>query len=188
MLCFFLDKTSFLPLAHIMGRYIDTLCTYGGTRIGYFKGDINTLLDDIALLKPTFFPAVPRLLNRIYAKLVAATVEAPGLVGVLARRAVAAKLANLEAGLGTQHAVWDRLLFNKIKAVLGGNVQLIVTGSAPIAKEVLSFLRIAFGCVIVEGYGSTESMGTAILTSYEYVSLLFFFFLGLVLWAMKKFY
>ncbi|KAF9291154.1 hypothetical protein BGZ88_007048 [Linnemannia elongata] len=158
---------SFLPLAHIMGRYIDTLCTYGGTRIGYFKGDINTLLDDIALLKPTFFPAVPRLLNRIYAKLVAATVEAPGLVGVLARRAVAAKLANLEAGLGTQHAVWDRLLFNKIKAVLGGNVQLIVTGSAPIAKEVLSFLRIAFGCVIVEGYGSTESMGTAILTSYD---------------------
>lgn len=152
-----------------MGRYIDTLCTYGGMRIGYFKGDINTLLDDIALLKPTFFPAVPRLLNRIYAKLVAATVEAPGLVGVLARRAVAAKLANLEAGLGTQHAVWDRLLFNKIKAVLGGNVQLIVTGSAPIAKEVLSFLRIAFGCVIVEGYGSTESMGTAILTSYEYV-------------------
>ncbi|KAG0042525.1 hypothetical protein BGZ83_000358 [Gryganskiella cystojenkinii] len=161
---------SFLPLAHIMGRYLDSLATYSGCRLGYFRGDILTLLDDIVELKPTFFPAVPRLLNRIYAKLVAATVEAPGLVGALARRAVAAKLANLEAGKGVHHPLWDRLLFNKVKMALGGNVQVIVTGSAPIAKEVLNFLRIAFGCVVLEGYGSTESMGTAMVTlSDEYI-------------------
>ncbi|KAG0303281.1 hypothetical protein BGZ98_006818 [Dissophora globulifera] len=158
---------SFLPLAHIMGRYIDTLITYSGARVGYFHGDILALLDDAVELKPTFFPAVPRLLNRIYAKLVTATVGAPGLVGALARKAVAAKLANLEAGKGLHHALWDRLLFNKVKMALGGRVQCMVTGSAPIAKEVLNFLRIAFGCVVVEGYGATESMGTALITGAE---------------------
>ncbi|GJJ70329.1 long-chain acyl-CoA synthetase [Entomortierella parvispora] len=158
---------SFLPLAHIMGRYLDSLSMYAGSRIGYFRGDILTLLDDVVELKPTFFPAVPRLLNKIYAKLVAATIEAPGLVGALARKAVAAKMANLEAGKGIHHPLWDRLLFNKVKMALGGNVQVIVTGSAPIAKEVLNFLRIAFGCVVLEGYGSTESMGTAMLTLPE---------------------
>ncbi|KAG0207909.1 hypothetical protein BGX28_000993 [Mortierella sp. GBA30] len=155
---------SFLPLAHIMGRVVDACSMYGGGRIGYFRGDILLLLEDVAELRPTFFPAVPRLLNRIYAKLVASTIEAPGLVGALARRGVATKLANLAAGKGYNHALWDRLLFNKVKMALGGRVQVILTGSAPIAKEVLSFLRIAFGCVVLEGYGSTEGMATATIT------------------------
>ncbi|KAK3845844.1 MAG: hypothetical protein J3R72DRAFT_434699 [Linnemannia gamsii] len=155
---------SFLPLAHIMGRVVDTCLMYAGGKIGYFRGDILLLLEDVGELRPTFFPAVPRLLNRIYAKLVASTIEAPGLVGALARRGVATKMANLAAGKGVNHALWDRLLFNKVKMALGGRVQVILTGSAPIAKEVLSFLRIAFGCVVLEGYGSTEGMATATIT------------------------
>lgn len=155
---------SFLPLAHIMGRVIDSLFMSVGAKIGYFRGDILLLLEDVGELRPTFFPAVPRLLNRIYAKLVASTIEAPGLVGALARRGVATKLANLAAGKGVNHALWDRLLFNKVKMALGGRVEVILTGSAPIAKEVLSFLRIAFGCVVLEGYGSTEGMAMATIT------------------------
>ncbi|KAF9431843.1 hypothetical protein BGZ76_011633 [Entomortierella beljakovae] len=161
---------SFLPLAHIFGRVVDTLFMSVGGKIGYFRGDILLLLEDVAELRPTFFPAVPRLLNRIYAKLVASTIEAPGLVGALARRGVATKLANLAAGKGVHHALWDRLLFNKVKMALGGRVQAILTGSAPIAKEVLSFLRIAFGCVVLEGYGSTEGMAMATITmADEYI-------------------
>ncbi|KAF9195962.1 hypothetical protein BGZ50_002764 [Haplosporangium sp. Z 11] len=155
---------SFLPLAHIMGRVIDTLAMYSGSKIGYFRGDILLLMDDISELRPTFFPAVPRLLNRVYAKLVASTIEAPGLVGALARRGVATKMANLAAGKGVHHALWDRILFNKVKMALGGRVQVILTGSAPIAKEVLNFLRIAFCCEVFEGYGSTEGMATATIT------------------------
>ncbi|KAF9578145.1 Long chain acyl-CoA synthetase 7 peroxisomal [Lunasporangiospora selenospora] len=153
-----------------MGRVVDACVMNAGGKIGYFRGDILLLMEDIQELRPTFFPAVPRLLNRVYAKLVSATIEAPGLVGALARRGVAAKLANLAAGKGVTHPLWDRLLFNKIKMALGGRVQVILTGSAPIAKEVLSFLRIAFGCVVLEGYGSTEGMATATITmADEYI-------------------
>ncbi|KAG0344393.1 hypothetical protein BG004_004513 [Podila humilis] len=155
---------SYLPLAHIYGRVIDTNATYAGCRIGYFRGDVALLMEDIQELRPTFFPTVPRLLNRIYAKLIASTVEAPGLTGALARRAVATKLANLKEGKGVHHPLWDRLLFNKVKMALGGRVEIILTGSAPIATEILSFMRIAFCCVVTEGYGATEGMATATVT------------------------
>jgi len=150
---------SYLPLAHIFGKCCDISAVNTGGRIGYYSGDVNTLMDDIQELKPTIFLSVPRLLNRVYAKLVAGTIHAPGLVGILARRAVADKLRNLEAGLGFTHPLWDRLLFSKAKMALGGRCRIMLTGSAPIAKDILSFLRIAFCCDVREGYGATE--GTA---------------------------
>lgn len=156
-----------MPLAHIYGRVVDTNATYSGCKIGYFRGDVALLMEDIQELRPTFFPTVPRLLNRIYTKIVASTIEAPGLVGALSRRAVAAKLANLEAGKGVHHPLWDRLIFNKIKMALGGRVEVVLTGSAPIAKEILNFIRIAFSCVVAEGYGATEGMATATITLAE---------------------
>ncbi|KAG0294537.1 hypothetical protein BGZ98_001724, partial [Dissophora globulifera] len=155
---------SYLPLAHMMGRIVDTSASFYGCKIGYFRGDLMLLMEDIAELKPTYFPTVPRLLNRIYANIVASTIEAPGFAGKMCRRAVAAKLANLKAGNGVTHPLWDRLVFNKVKMALGGRVQVILTGSAPIANEVMSFMRIAMCCVVTEGYGSTESLALGTLT------------------------
>ncbi|KAF9929431.1 hypothetical protein FBU30_001569 [Linnemannia zychae] len=152
---------SFLPLPHVFGRLMEIFIFSAGGSIGYSSGDTLRLLEDISLLKPTFFPAVPRLLNRIYAKVYAATIEAPGLVGVIARRGLAAKLANLAAGKGFNHPLWDRILFSKVKQAIGGNVRLILTASAPIAAEILSFIRVAFCCEVVEAYGQTEGSGAA---------------------------
>lgn len=122
---------SFLPLPHVFGRLMEIIIFACGGRIGYSTGDPLVLLEDISHLKPTLFPAVPRLLNRVYAKVYAATVEAPGLTGVLARKGLATKLANLKAGKGFLHPVWDRILFSKIKQAIGGNVRLILTGMFP---------------------------------------------------------
>ncbi|KAG0266241.1 hypothetical protein BG011_002938 [Mortierella polycephala] len=158
------EPVTFLPLAHIMGRSVDLIAAFSGCRLGYFRGDMLLLMDDLAELKPTYFVAVPRLLNRIYAKIVAATVDAPGVIGVLASSGFAAKVANLEAGKGVHHPFWDRLLFNKIKMALGGRVEVILTGAAPIAKEILNFLRVALGCEIIEAYGSTEALAVGIYT------------------------
>lgn len=151
------SSISYLPLAHIFGRICDMLCLCIGGRLGYFAGDMNTLVEDIQEMKPTIFATVPRLLNRVYGKIVASTVNAPGATGALARRGIATKLANLEAGKGYTHPFWDRLIFNKVKGALGGHVRIMVTGSAPIGKDVMQFLRVALCCDIREGYGATET-------------------------------
>ncbi|KAI7868627.1 hypothetical protein BDF14DRAFT_1792338 [Spinellus fusiger] len=148
---------SYLPLAHIYGRVTDITALGVGACIGYFRGSIDTLIDDIQELKPTVFASVPRLLNRIYGKVVMGTIEAPGITGVIARKAVADKMANLVQGKGYTHAVWDRLLFNKVKMALGGNVRTIISGSAPLGKDVMQFLRVALACSMHEGYGATET-------------------------------
>jgi len=62
------------------------------------------------------------------------------------------------------NTLWDKLVFGKIKSIFGGRVRLMITGSAPLAGDVLKFLRIVFACPIVEGYGQTETCGGSFLT------------------------
>ncbi|KAI9152682.1 medium-chain fatty acid-CoA ligase faa2 [Blastocladiella emersonii ATCC 22665] len=162
---------SYLPLAHIFERSVVSQALSGGAKVGFSRGDVNLLVEDIQALRPTVFPSVPRLLNRIYLKVRSATIDAPGVRGVLFRRAVADKLARLESGGGVTHAFWDKLLFSKVQQVLGGRVRFMITGSAPIGKDVLQFLRIAFAAYIVEGYGATETCaGTCIQLPGEYIA------------------
>uniref|UniRef100_A0A8C7NIB4 Arachidonate--CoA ligase n=1 Tax=Oncorhynchus mykiss TaxID=8022 RepID=A0A8C7NIB4_ONCMY len=121
--------------------------------VGFYQGDISLLMDDIKTLKPTFFPVVPRLLNRIYDKV--SSVTSPLRRAVL-HYAVKRKQAELSSGVVRNNSLWDRLVFNRIQANLGGNLRFILTASAPISPTVLSFLRATLGCLIFEGYGQTE--------------------------------
>uniref|UniRef100_A0A8C2HN59 Arachidonate--CoA ligase n=1 Tax=Cyprinus carpio TaxID=7962 RepID=A0A8C2HN59_CYPCA len=125
-----------------------------GARVGFYQGDISLLMDDIKTLKPTFFPVVPRLLNRIYDKILG-SVTSP-LRRAILHYAVRRKQAELGSGVVRNNSLWDRLIFNKIQASLGGNLRFILTASAPISPTVLSFLRATLGCLIFEGYGQTE--------------------------------
>ena len=110
------------------------------------------------------FPSVPRLYNRIYAKLKAGLDAATGCKKWLAGKAVAAKTANYERDGRVTHGCWDGIVFKKMKKLLGGRVRVMVTGSAPIDKAVIDFLKISFCCPIVEGYGLTESSGGACIS------------------------
>jgi len=149
---------SYMPLAHIYQRMAELVAIATGCRVGYFSGDPLRLLEDAQILKPHYFPSVPRVLNRIYQGAMAAG-EAPGLKGALFRKALAVKLANLEASNGKvyTHAFWDKLVFKKVQAVLGGQVLFVGSGSAPITPAVLNFLRVALAADVTEGYGLTES-------------------------------
>ncbi|KAJ1505491.1 Long-chain-fatty-acid--CoA ligase 1 [Coelomomyces lativittatus] len=120
-------------------------------------------MEDAQALKPTLFVSVPRLFNKVYAKVKASTLDAPGIRGVLFRKAYQDKLLRLQQGQGCKHALWDRLLFQKVRAVLGGEIDLMVTGSAPLGNEVLQFLRVFFACEVLEGYGQTENAAGATL-------------------------
>ncbi|OCB84221.1 acetyl-CoA synthetase-like protein [Sanghuangporus baumii] len=127
-----------------------------GGATGFYTGDPLRLLEDMSILKPNFFPSVPRVLNRIY-QIAMQAAELPGLKGFLFRSAVEAKLKKLRETGDNTHVFWDRLVFRKIQAVLGGNIKLLISGSAPISIDVMDFLRIAFACEVVEGYGMTEN-------------------------------
>lgn len=77
--------------------------------------------------------------------------QAPGLKGFLFRSAVETKIKRLHETGDNTHAFWDKLVFRKVQAVLGGNVKLLTSGSAPISPDAMEFLRIAFACEVVEG-------------------------------------
>ncbi|XP_069340125.1 long-chain-fatty-acid--CoA ligase 6 isoform X1 [Eulemur rufifrons] len=118
------------------------------------EGDIRLLSDDMQALRPTIFPVVPRLLNRMYDKIFsqADTALRRWLLEFAARR----KQAEVRSGIIRNDSIWDELFFNKIQASLGGCVRMIVTGAAPASPTVLGFLRAALGCQVYEGYGQTE--------------------------------
>lgn len=84
---------------------------------------------------------------------------------MLFNRAVSGKLRHLNNGCYYTHSLWDSLVFNKIRDLLGGRVKGMVTGSAPISAEVLNFLKVCFCAPIHEGYGQTESSAASTITS-----------------------
>ncbi|MBN3315417.1 ACSL6 ligase, partial [Atractosteus spatula] len=145
---------SFLPLAHMFERLIQSVVYCHGGRIGFFQGDIRLLSDDMKALRPTIFPVVPRLLNRMYDKIFsqASNPVKRWLLEFAARR----KSAEVHSGIIRNDSVWDKIFFSKIQASLGGRVRMIVTGAAPASPTVLGFLRAALGCQVYEGYGQTE--------------------------------
>lgn len=77
---------------------------------------------------------------------------------MLINRGTKTKLANLHHDGSTTSFFWDSLLFKKTKAIFGGKVRMMITGSAPVAADVLDFMKIAACCPILEGYGQTETM------------------------------
>uniref|UniRef100_A0A3P9BHY0 Arachidonate--CoA ligase n=1 Tax=Maylandia zebra TaxID=106582 RepID=A0A3P9BHY0_9CICH len=153
---------SFLPLAHMFERVVQTVMFGAGAKVGFFQGDIRLLPDDMKTLQPTLFPVVPRLLNRIYDK-VQSGATTPFKKWLL-NFAVERKYAEVKDGIIRKNSVWDKLIFNKVQESLGGRVRVMVTGAAPISPSVLKFLRAALGCQIFEGYGQTECTASCTIT------------------------
>lgn len=144
---------SYLPMGHIFEQAFFTTAFVCGAKVGLFSGDILKLVDDCQALKPTVFPSVPRLFNKFYDRISAGLKQLEGCKGYLANRAISSKIYYLERDGTYEYPLYDKLVCNKFKALFGGNVRMMVTGSAPIDAYVLSFLRVAFCCPILEGYG-----------------------------------
>ncbi|KAI7756394.1 hypothetical protein M8C21_005373 [Ambrosia artemisiifolia] len=147
---------SYLPLAHIYERSNQIILAYYGGSVGFYQGDNLKLLDDMALLRPTVFCSVPRLYNRVYDGIMNAVKSSGGLREKLFNAAYNAKRQALLKGK-TASPMWDRLVFDKIKAKLGGRVRFMVSGASPLSPDVMDFLKVCFGCPVSEGYGMTES-------------------------------
>ena len=156
---------SYLPLPHMLERSMCHVLISCGSKIGYYAGDIMKLKDDLAELKPTIFVSVPRLYSRFYDTIRAMFDKSTGTKGLLIKKGLKAKEACYRETGTLVNNFWDRLVFNKIKGILGGHVRLMITGSAPITADVLIFLRLVFCSPILEGYGQTETCAGSVLTS-----------------------
>ncbi|KAI5755194.1 hypothetical protein M8J77_014875 [Diaphorina citri] len=154
---------SFLPLAHMLERTCESAMFLVGGSIGYYSGDIKNLTEDMKTLKPTIMPAVPRLLNRMYDK-VMAQIRPSFIKRLMFNMAMGSKENEIKKGIYRRNSIWDKLVFKKVQEDMGGNLRLMLAGSAPLAGNVLTFLRCALGCLVIEGYGQTECVAPITLT------------------------
>ncbi|KAK2966514.1 hypothetical protein RJ640_019043 [Escallonia rubra] len=150
---------SYLPLAHIFDRVIEECFINHGASIGFWRGDVKLLIEDIGELKPTIFCAVPRVLDRIYSGLTQ-KISAGGFVkNTLFNVAYWHKFRNMKMGHKHTEAapICDKVVFSKVKQGLGGNVRLILSGAAPLASHVEAYLRVVTCAHVLQGYGLTET-------------------------------
>ncbi len=153
----------YLPLAHNFGRCLTLL----GAHIGYtiaFCPDPYAIGDALPGVRPTVFPSVPRVYEKVHTAVTAKFDEATGAKRRLIDWAlrVGGEVSKLReagrsvpAGLALQHKLADRLVYSKVKSRLGGNLRIGVSGGAPLAKEIIEFFA-ALDIIILEGYGLTE--------------------------------
>lgn len=123
---------SYLPLPHIFERLIVWGGLYYGAAIGFYGGDVLKLKLDLAVLKPTVFVSVPRLYNKFYSVIKGNFDKAGGCKGCLISKGYNSKRESLLSDATYTSGLWDALVFNKTKNVLGGRVKRMITGSAPI--------------------------------------------------------
>ena len=156
----------FLPLAHVFARIIQVGCIEGGIVLGHC-GDLTALLPALAAFRPTFILAVPRVFEKVYntAEQKAVSEKKGAIFGRAADAAIAYSRAldapgRLSFGLRAQHALFDRLVYGKLRAALGGRAQYAVSGGAALSERLCHFFR-GIGVTVLEGYGLTETTAAA---------------------------
>ncbi|GAA2864304.1 AMP-binding protein [Paenarthrobacter ilicis] len=151
----------FLPLAHVFARFISVLAVAGGVTVAHTP-DIKNLLADLQSYQPTFILAVPRVFEKVYNS--ALTKAEDGGKGAIFHRAADTAIAYSRArqdgsvgfGLKIKHAVFDKLVYSKLRAAMGGHVAHAVSGGGPLGERLGHFFQ-GIGLQILEGYGLTET-------------------------------
>ena len=156
---------SYLPLAHYFEKSMFVCWCIAGIAIGFYGGNQAKLMEDVQELKPTFFPSMPKLFERIHDKILKSVKEKGSTTQSMFKKAIDAKIYALNKFGVYNHKLWDNMFFNQIKLTLGGRVKTMVIGSGHISQEILNVLRVSFSCPILEGYGLTETGSAVCLTS-----------------------
>jgi long-chain acyl-CoA synthetase len=155
---------SFLPLSHAFERMVTYVYLFVGVSV-YFAETFDTIRRDLAAVKPTIMTGVPRVYEKLHAAIVEKGEALTGLQGTIFSRGLLVGTARAHALLRGQSAgaltslqarLADRLVFAKIRDSLGGRLRFLVSGSAPIAADVMEFFH-GVGLPIIEGYGLTET-------------------------------
>lgn len=161
----------FLPLAHVLARAISMAAFHSKVTVG-FTSDIKNLLPMLAVFKPTVVVSVPRVFEKVYntAEQNAANTGKGRIFAIAAQTAVDWSEACDRGGPGlllrAKHAVFDRLVYRKLRAALGGNCRAAVSGGAPLGARLGHFYRGA-GLTIYEGYGLSGTSGGVAISQFN---------------------
>jgi len=152
----------FLPLAHVFARVIEIGCLEAGIILGHCE-DMGQLLPELASFQPTFVLAVPRVFEKVYNGAEGkAMADGRGKIFARAAATAVAYSESLDSPAGpalrlrAKHAVFDRLVYKKLRAALGGRADLAISGGAALAPRLGHFFR-GVGVAVLEGYGLTET-------------------------------
>ncbi|MFG3508796.1 AMP-dependent synthetase/ligase [Streptomyces sp. NPDC047821] len=162
----------FLPAAHVFGRLIEVGSVLAPIRLGCVP-DIKELTDELAAFKPTLILGVPRVFEKVYNSARAkAQAEGKGKIfDKAAQTAIEYSRATSSAegpslGLRLKHFVFDKLVYSKLRAVLGGRCQAAVSGGVPLGERLGHFYR-GIGLTVLEGYGLTETCAATAFNPYD---------------------
>src|SRR3954451_23446577 len=165
----------YLPLAHSFALLIQLGSFDLGATIAYWERDPLKILPNLAELKPTYFPSVPRIFEKIYTAANSGMEKAGGVKKAIFDWAikVGSRMRRVEREgrqpgflLARQYAFADKQVLSKIRGLFGGNLRLAVSGAAPINPEILRFFDAA-GVLVLEGWGMTETSTAATVSSPE---------------------
>ncbi|MER7082668.1 long-chain acyl-CoA synthetase [Saccharopolyspora kobensis] len=155
----------FLPMAHVLARAITVMCVYGRVTLGH-TSDVKELVTDLGSFRPTFVLAVPRVFEKVYntAKQKAHGSGKGKIFDTAEETAVAYSRALDSGGAGLslklKHLLFDKLVYGKLRAALGGRCIAAVSGGAPLGERLAHFFR-GVGVPVLEGYGLTETTAAA---------------------------
>ena len=164
----------YLPLAHNFGRLMHLSGAYVGYAIAFLPDPLQAAAA-LPAVKPTVFPSVPRVYEKVHSAVVAKFDDATGARRKLidwaldvGRRVSALRRAGkpIPRGLAAQHKLADRLVYSKVKERLGGRLRLAISGGAPLSFEIAEFFH-AIDILLVEGYGLTECTTAASTNTHE---------------------
>jgi long-chain acyl-CoA synthetase len=172
----------FLPLAHSFARIIQVGCLESGVVLGHTPS-VARLLPDLASFRPTFILAVPRVFEKVYNGAEQQASGSPVKSRIFQAAAQTAIAWSQASGTGTaaqgggpgmalrlRHALFDRLVYSKLQAAVGGRVRYAVSGGAPLGERLGHFFRGA-GITVLEGYGLTESSAAATVNRPEHIKI-----------------
>ncbi|MFG2414288.1 AMP-dependent synthetase/ligase [Streptomyces goshikiensis] len=160
----------FLPMSHVFGRMVAVACLRARVRLGHAPSiSTEDLLADLAGFRPTFLLAIPYVLEKVY-NTARATAEKMGRASSFDRAARIARrygetVEGKRPGLGLRmaRALYDPLVYRRIRAALGGHVRYVLSGGSPLGRRLAAFYTGA-GIEVFEGYGLTETTGASTVT------------------------
>lgn len=162
----------FLPVAHVFGRLVEVAALMAPIKLGHAP-DIKHLTDELAAFRPTLILGVPRVFEKVY-NAARAKAQADGKGKIFDKAADTAiaysraldSVGGPSIGLRIKHKVFDKLVFSKLRAVLGGRGEYAISGGAPLGERLGHFFR-GIGFTVLEGYGLTESCAATAFNPWD---------------------